>query len=50
MAYNLLKSVIKSGKKTKAQLTTIANVYLMAGQLSSDEYMEIMELINAMAD
>lgn len=50
MAYNLLKSVIKTGKKTKAQLTRLANVYLMAGQLTEDEYMEIMELINAMQE
>ena len=50
MAYNLLKAVIKSKKKTKAELTKIANVYLLAGQLSEEEYLEIMELINAMAE
>ena len=48
MAYNLLKAVIKTGKKTKAELTKIANVYLLAGQLSEEEYLEIVELINAM--
>lgn len=48
MGYTLLKSLIKRGKKTKAELTKLANVYLAAGQLTEDEYMEIMELINAM--
>lgn len=48
MGYNLLMSLIKKGKKTQAQLTKMANVYYAAGQLSDDEYMEVMELINAM--
>ena len=48
MGYNLLKSLIKRNKKTKAELTRLANVYVAAGQLTEDEYMEIMELINAM--
>jgi hypothetical protein len=48
MAYNLMLSQIKQGKKTKAFLTTRANVFFMAGQLAPEEYAEIMELINAM--
>ena len=48
MGYTLMKSLIKSGKKTKAQLTKMANVYFAAGQLTEEEYMEIMELINAL--
>lgn len=48
MGYNLLKSLIKRGKKSKAELTRLANVYVAAGQLTEEEYMEIMELINAM--
>ena len=48
MGYSLLKSLIKRGKKSKAELTRLANVYVAAGQLTEDEYMEIMELINAM--
>ena len=48
MAYSLMLSQIKGGKKTKAYLTTRANVFFMAGQLSPEEYAEIMELINAM--
>lgn len=48
MAYNLLKAQIARGKMTKANLTKKANVFYMAGQLSDDEYTEIMELINAM--
>lgn len=50
MAYNLMMSLIKRGKQTKAQLTKKANVYVAAGQLDDEEYLEIMELINAMAD
>lgn len=50
MGYNLMKALIKQGKKTKAQLTKFANVYFAAGQLTEDEYMEIMELINAMEE
>ena len=49
MGYNLMLSLIKRGKKSKAQLAKYANVYLAAGQLTEDEYMEVMELINAMA-
>lgn len=45
MGYNLMKALIKGGKKTTAQLTKYANVYYAAGQLSEEEYMEIMELI-----
>ena len=48
MAYNLMLTQIRGGKKTKAYLTTRANVFFMAGQLSPEEYAEIMELINAM--
>lgn len=48
MAYNLMLSLIKKGKKTKAQLTKMANVYVAAGQLTEEEYMEVMERINAM--
>ena len=48
MGYGLLKSLIKRGKKSKAELTRLANVYVAAGQLTEDEYMEVMELINAM--
>lgn len=47
MGYTLMKSLIKAGKKTKAQLTKMANVYYAAGQLGDEEYMEIMELIEA---
>lgn len=50
MGYNLMKSLIKGGKKTKAQLVKMANVYYAAGQLSDEEYMEIMETVNAMAE
>lgn len=49
MAYNLMLSLIKRGKKTKAQLAKMANVYVAAGQLTEEEYMEVMELVNSMA-
>ena len=48
MAYNLLKSQIKRGKMSKAELMKKANVFYMASQLSDDEYAEIMALIEAM--
>lgn len=48
MAYNLMKALIKGKKKTQAQLIKMANVYYAADQLNDEEYMEIMELINAM--
>ena len=49
MGYNLLMALIKRGNKSKAQLAKMANVYFAAGQLTEEEYMEVMELINAMA-
>ncbi len=48
MAYNLMVSLIKKGKKTPAQLTKLANTYFAAGQLTEDEYTEIMEMISNM--
>ena len=48
MAYKLMKILIKNQKKTKEQLAKMANVYYAAGQLTAEEYSEIMELINAM--
>lgn len=50
MGYNLMKLLIKGGKKTKAELVKKANVFYAAGQLSDEEYMEIMELVNAIAE
>ena len=47
MAYNLMKSLIKRNKKTKEQLTKMANVYYAADQLSETEYAEIMGMINS---
>lgn len=48
MAYNLMKILIRSKRKTVAELTKKANVYYAAEQLSDDEYTEIMEMIEAM--
>lgn len=48
MAYNLMITQIKRGKMSKAELTKKANVFYMAGQLSDEEYTEIMKLIDEM--
>lgn len=48
MAYNLLKALIKKGTQSAAALTKKANVYFAAGQLTDEEYTEIVELIEAM--
>lgn len=48
MAYKLLKSQIQKRRMSKEELTKKANVYYMAGQLTDNEYTEIMELIDAM--
>lgn len=50
MAYNLMMALIKAGKKSKAYLTTRANVFFAAGQLSNEEYTEIMAKIEAMEE
>lgn len=48
MAYNLMKLLIKGGKKTTEELTKKANVYYAAGQLTDDEYTEVMYAIGNM--
>lgn len=48
MGYRLMLNLINGGKKSKEQLTKMANVYYAAGQLSDAEYEEVMALINAM--
>lgn len=48
MGYTLMKALINNRKHTKERLTTMANVYYAAGQLNDEQYMEVMELINAM--
>lgn len=48
MAYALMITQIKRGKMSKAELTKKANVFYMAGQLSDEEYTEIMKLIDEM--
>lgn len=46
--YNLMMNVIKRGKLSKEELTKKANVFYVAGQLTDEEYTEIMQLINDM--
>lgn len=48
MAYKLMLTLIKKGRETKATLTKKANVYYAAGQLSDEEYTEIMEIVKEM--
>lgn len=48
MAYNLLKALVKKGTQSAAELTKKANVYFAAGQLTAEEYTEVMALIAEM--
>ena len=48
MAYTLMKSCIKTGKKSASELRKKANVFYMCEELSDDEYVEIIALIDAM--
>lgn len=48
MAYDLMKRLIKNGKKTVAELKKKADVFYAVEELSDDEYIEIMALIKAM--
>ena len=41
-------NLINKGKKTKERLATMANVYYAAGQLSDEEYTDIIGKIDAM--
>jgi predicted transcriptional regulator len=46
MAYKLMKTLIKRPNADKEVLTKKANVYYAAGQLTDEQYQEIMDLIN----
>lgn len=46
-AYNLAYKVIVTKKKSKTYCLNLINVYFAAGQLSNDEYTELIALINA---
>lgn len=50
MGYKLMLTLIKNKKKSKATLYKYANVYFAAGQLTEEEYLEVIELINQMED
>ena len=45
MAYKLMKILVKNPKKTQEQLTKMANVYYAVGQLTDEEYTEVIGLI-----
>ncbi len=48
MAYTLMKSLINSKRKSAADLRKKANVFYACEELNDEEYMEIMNLIDAM--
>lgn len=48
-AYKLMMNVIRQGKLSKADLSKKANVIYMAGQLTDEEYTEIMAKIDELA-
>ena len=45
-AYTCMKIVIKAGKKTREELLDMADVYLAADRLTTDQYTEIIALID----
>lgn len=48
-AYKLMMDVIRHGKLSKADLSKKANVIYIAGQLTDEEYTEIMAKIEDIA-
>ncbi len=48
--YEMMKTQIKRKRYSKERFTQMANVFYMAGQLSDEEYAELIELINQMED
>ena len=50
MAYRILKSLISNSAKSGTELTEMADVYYGAGRLTTEEYCDILERINTMAD
>lgn len=47
--YRLMMNAIKQGKLSKDELSKKANVFYMAGQLTEEEYTEIMAKIDELA-
>lgn len=47
-AYSLMKSQIKKGRYKKERFAHMADVFYMAGQLTDEEYTELIELIKQM--
>lgn len=46
--FELMKTQIKKKRYSKARFTTMANMFYMNGQLTDEEYSEVIELINQM--
>lgn len=46
MAYKLMKKLIAAGRKTRAELLNMCDVYYAAGRLTDEEYTELVESIN----
>lgn len=43
--YENLKTIIKSGKKTKDQVLEMMDVFLMNGRITPDQYTELVALL-----
>lgn len=44
--YESMKIVIAGGKKSKEELLTISDVFLMNNRVTTEQYNELVELIN----
>ena len=46
MAYRIMRNLIQNNTKIKDELLDMADVYYAAGRLVSDEYSEIVDLLD----
>lgn len=46
MAYKLLKNLVAMGRKSKEELLDMADVYYGVGRITSEQYTELIGLIN----
>lgn len=44
--YNNLVTLIKNKKKTRAELLTMMDVFLMNDRITADQYQELVDLMN----
>lgn len=50
MAYRIMTSLIKSGKKPKEELLDMADVFYASGRMNNEEYAAIVDKINGKED